>query len=431
MTVITAQIDGLAYGGELVGSVVAGPDELIGKRAFVRGAVPGERVDAELTADHRGHVEARLLRVIESSPQRRQPPCPLFGECGGCDLQQMPIALQREAKRSMVERTLAMQAKIIARHGVSLIGAELAEFNYRRRVTFHLARDGSLGFYRSGTGDVVPCPECLIARPEINELLRRISPISRDLAPLVASVVLEAQPWEGENRGYALFRLREECESVAGVEQQLCLQLERIALPYAAVERRQKIVAVVIAGARQTRAIETPIGHFSQVNEEANQVLVDVVCAEIQGSTVVDLYAGSGNLSIALARRGATVTAVEFDRALIRHGQQLARRAGIDQRLRFVADRCERYVSSHPPVGSLVLDPPRSGAKQVIAALSPTRTPEVVYVSCNLPSLARDLKIMVERGYCVQKIQVLDMFAQTHHVETITSLSSGLDAARG
>ena len=396
------RIRALAYGGALIGEVVAGPPEQIGKKAFVPFSAPNELIEIHITKEEKRLLHGQINSILESSPNRRAAPCPYFTTCGGCDLQHLDIAQQRQLKVEMVETTLRNQGGIVPINGVQLSTAELPEFGYRRRITLHLSNAGSLGFYRAGSGDVVPITKCLIASDAINHALTRLLSVTAELAPLTGTIVVEE-----DDAGFVSVLLIPRPASSAGS-----------VIPRKVLELFPRIS---LRGRSSQGSEDQIIGHFSQVNATGNQELIRLVCAAVGGSTVTDLYAGAGNFSIPLAKMGLSVHAVELDNALVLAGERAAKSAGLTG-VKFTQSSCEQFVKKSPLTPSVVLDPPRGGASHVVKRLHPSKTQEIIYVSCNLPSLVRDLKILKASGYKIAHTTVVDMFSQTHHVETVTKI---------
>lgn len=401
--VIEVLTDSLAYGGSTSGKVVGGVEELIGMRCFLPHAAINERVRAQVVRRKRSFVEARLLEVLLPSPQRVVPPCPYFGTCGGCDLQHIAIETQREEKRRLVESTLAHQFRIAPRNGVKLVGGELPAFHYRRRVVLHLDTEGVLGFYRAGTGDVVEVAQCIIAMPAINEAIAALRPWGKRMAATVGAISLEL------NGGAVSLLLKPRAgSSIASA---------------LLTEMRSTFPHITTHDANDAQRLE-PIGRFSQVNEHGNELLQSVVDAAVSGAPLTEFYAGAGNFSLLLARRGIHVVAVEVDSSLVAAGRRAAQELDLSERLTFEHASTEHYVRTRTLRGEILLDPPRSGADALCQSLSPHTTDRIVYVSCNVPSLGRDLKTLAQRGFIVESTAVIDMFPQTHHVETITVLTA-------
>jgi len=413
--IVTVEVGPLAFGGAFVSKIEdSGPEPR--KKVFVRHVVTGEKVQAEIRSEHPSYYEAKSLKVLQSSKDRRTPPCEIFGKCGGCDLQHITIQKQRELKRQMVESSLERQAKVAPQDGVILIGKDAAEFFYRKRITLHLNSSGELGFYELGTRDVVDMQRCFLATPAVQAALDQVKPFAKNLGPEVSQVILD----QHQNGVDVVLRVREDWHGAAA---DLARQISRV-VPNLQVKRDSKIL---FAQANH-KAIDLnsdqlfPAGHFSQVNQEANLILIEEVLKLIKGRKVLDLYAGSGNFSLPLALQGCEVTAIEIDQALVKHGTSEAKRLGVESNLKFERDAAERYIKSRNNFPTILLDPPRVGAKEVVKHISPEKTAELIYVSCNLPTLGRDLQTLVAKGFKLLEVKVLDMFPQTHHVECLALL---------
>jgi 23S rRNA (uracil1939-C5)-methyltransferase len=401
---ICVKITGLAYGGAGVGTITEAEDSaLCGKKAFVLYAAPGETVQAELKKDEVRFVTASLVKMLNPSAARRKAPCPYFTLCGGCDLQHMEISSQRQAKLDLVKSTLERQAGVTAKAGIKLCRADLPEFNYRQRLNLHLSPAGDLGLCRPESHEVVAVDSCLLACAELNQALAALKPHGKNAAGSIRGINLELKGSDV----YAL-PLKHEEASTAGFA--------------AAVALLAKEIPQLKFRPHQESRADSAVGHFSQVNAAANEVLVGAVLDLITGPEVTDLYAGAGNFSLPLAKAGKQVDAVEVDPALVEHGKACAHKLELESRLEFYCASCEKYLSKHKPKETVLLDPPRSGAKYILKYFTPAKVRQIVYVSCSLPTLARDLKTLCAGGYCLEQVSVLDMFPQTHHVETISTL---------
>jgi 23S rRNA (uracil1939-C5)-methyltransferase len=408
---LTVDLHALAYGGASIGTVTAGDDNLIGKKALVRNAIPGETVTVRILEDQKKLIHADLLSVLSPSPDRRDPPCEHFGVCGGCDLQHISIERQRALKREMVESTLARQAQISC--NVKLYDGELPEFSYRNRITLHVSETGEVGYYKPGSGDVVPITSCMLARPLIREAHARILDFCRSRGAIIAGIVLE----EYLGNVSALVRLRDTCAGFSDEEYQV---LESI-LPLVTVSSRR----ATVYQSTQSKLSSSSVGHFSQVNPDGNKALQAIVKSYYTGrEKITEFYGGSGNFTFMLAHHGCDVVSIEVDENLVRFGTTQAKQQQLDKRVTFIHSSTERYIKQHKISGHVLLDPPRAGAQELMKKLDPRYVSHVVYVSCNLATLARDLSIAQLAGYTIKEVICVDMFPQTHHVETITVLHS-------
>ncbi|MEY4700364.1 MAG: hypothetical protein RL326_551 [Pseudomonadota bacterium] len=408
---ISATMSSLATGGACVGTITQ-PEELAGKKAFIHGTAPGESVTAEVTFSKKSFVNARLLSVLQPSPDRVTPRCPVASECGGCDLQHINLTAQRSLKVSMVEDLLRIHGGVTAREGVSLLGADLPGFDYRRRMSFHLNREGAFGLYRKLARSIVEIDSCPISTPTINEFLRDNIALVKACAPEIETVTVEDH--DGEvHLALEVHPRNEGAMSTLSLKpefKELCARFQNLQVNY-----RHKPIFRVIERAEGA----PPVGHFSQNNRAANDLMLEYIIDNVPTDAVTDLYAGAGNISIPLALSGKIVTAVELDPHLVEFGTYRAAQSGVSDRLTFFSMGCEKWIEQYAPETSIVLDPPRSGALEVCQRLDATKSPWVLYVSCYPPTFARDVQVLVERGYELIVVKVLDMFPQTYHSELI------------
>lgn len=399
------RVKALAHGGACVSKQISlEPTDQGQKTVFVREVIPGEEVEVEVLSDNKNYIEARLKEIIKPSPHRILPVCPKFGICGGCDLMHMELSLQREEKRKMIEETVRIQGKLKI-PPVKILGEKLIGLNYRRRIQLHLSTDGKIGFYRSGSGEVVDISYCFLATPAINAAFERMRAVLIENRSLIGGVTLE----EDERGIHLLLKLREKVK-VTDTELK---DLRATFKPHCAT------LEIMQIGKENRDQIEST-GRFSQVNKEANNELIEAVLKNVTNSEVTELFAGSGNLSLPLAKAGRRVEAIEVDKILAECGQSEAKAQALA--VTFHTISAERYVRQHRLSPAVVLDPPRSGAKEVFKNWQHSQVEEVVYVSCNLPTLTRDLRTLSEQGFNVKELFFIDMFPQTHHVEMVVVL---------
>jgi len=405
---LKAKIKSLAYGGEFVGEVLE-PEDKCGKKIFIREVIPGELVEASTLEDLPRLIRGKADKIIEASPERCPAPCPYFGSCGGCDLQHMDLQAQREAKLDMVSSMLRTQAKLEPELGFSFPGAELPDYAYRNRITLHLDTQGNLGFYKQGSNEVVDIKKCLISSDIINDALKNLRSLTKELAGVVKEVTIE----DHLAKCFVLLSLRE-TSGFKELDGKANFHKLKKTFPNLTVKKlRKKLFS-------QEADAEVLVGHFSQVNEAANNLLVAMVTEKIRSDEITELYAGAGNFSIPLAEKGIKVTAVELDKALVNSGIKSAKKKKLSKFLIFYASSCEGYVKKSRLSSTVLLDPPRTGAKAVLKLLPENTVKRIVYVSCNLPTLCRDLQILTEKGFALKEVTLIDMFPQTHHIETIS-----------
>ncbi len=396
------------------------PSSHIGKKAFIHYTIPGESVAASITADKKSFVNADLLRIVEPSHYRVTPPCPHFGACGGCDLQHIELNHQRELKRQMVEEGLRIQGGLVPTQGVSVLAPSLSGLSYRRRMSFHMNRDGQFGLYRKNGRSIVELERCIISTDPINSCISENLPLFRKCAPEAETVTIE------DHNGEVFVLLEVHPRSKESVQallakpefRELALRVENIQINY-----RHKVVHRESRHAKYVACDQPaslpPVGHFSQNNDLANQDMLAEIARCVTTEKVTDLYAGAGNISLPLAAAGHSVNAVELDPHLVAFGRERAKAAGLESHLTFTQLPCEKWIESGSPDPTVVLDPPRSGAIEVAKRLTPSVSPHLVYISCYPPTFSRDAQELVQRGYELVTVKVLDMFPQTYHCELV------------
>lgn len=416
---ITVRIDSLATGGACAGTITS-PEALSGKKAFVRGAVPGEVVEAEVTYSKKNFVEAKTVTILNPSPERTTPPCRHFGECGGCDLQHIQLRSQRELKQSMVEDLLRIHGGIQAKRGVSLLGEELPGLNYRRRMSFHINKKREFGLYRKNGRSIVELSSCPISSDTINRCLKDALHLIKGCAPEIETVTIE----DHEREPFLALEVHprnDRAMDTLGAKQAFKELCERY--PNTRVNYRHKPIFC----ATPIDEDSPPVGHFSQNNKLANDAMIEYLISCVNTDAVTDMYAGAGNISIPLARAGKVVTAVEVNPHLVKFGIARAKEAHVADKVVFHEQSCEKWIERNDAGKTVVIDPPRGGALEVCKRLDPTVSSTIIYVSCYPPTFARDVQVLKEHGYELQSVRVLDMFPQTYHAELIGILTTQND----
>lgn len=408
---ITAQVTGLATGGACAATITE-PEPLRGKKAFISGTIPGELVTARVTFAKKSFVQAEPISIVTPSSDRIAARCPVFDRCGGCDLQHINLSAQRSLKAKMVEDLLRVHGDITVAEGVSILAPDLPGFEYRRRMSFHINKKGEFGLYRKHGRQIVEIDHCPISTPTINTFIGENLALIKECAPEIETVTVE------DHDGTVFLALEVHPRNDTALTtlapksafQELCRRY-----PNTQVNFRHK----PIFRATERAADAPPVGHFSQNNKLANDAMIACIIENVTSTEVTDLYAGAGNISIPLALAGKRVTAVELDPHLVAFGRWRAKEAGVEDRLVFHQQGCEKWIESGSPDVTVVLDPPRSGAFEVCQRLDPARSPRLVYVSCYPPTFARDVQVLHERGYILESLKVLDMFPQTYHSELV------------
>ncbi len=412
-------IERMAYGPH-------GVAHLDGQVVFVRGVVPGEVVRATIDEDHGNYAYAHVDEVVIPSPHRRVPPCSYLPRCGGCPWQHLEYQKQLQAKQANLRDHLERIAKLPDPPLLPPVPSPL-EFGYRQRLSLRV-EDREIGYYAAASHQLVAIERCLLGVEILNDALHHVQGLVRSLTSTVRRIELAAHPTEPR------------VVVAMQVEGTWLARDHRLLLRW--LEQTPMIQGVVLQSKRSRRVYKNPqtvlfpmtnlplavtAGVFAQVNPEANRILVDTVLrflAPRSHERVVDAYAGVGNFTFPLARETAEVLAIEADVVAAEDFRHNARRLRAENvhLLRDTAERALRTLAARGErIDALVLDPPRSGARESLSAILALRPQRIVYVSCNSSTLARDLAVLSPR-YQLERAQVIDLFPQTYHAETVAQL---------
>jgi len=343
----------------------------------------------------------RVTRVIEAAPERVAAPCPVFGVCGGCQLQHMDYAAQLAWKTERM-RALLAEAGFIDARVQEMIGCE-PPWSYRNHMRFSVDREGRAGLTARGTSRVLPLARCDIAAERINDAL---TVLARHQLPRPQALVRY-----GVATGQMLLQpspagtLREELETLG-------------------VELREQEFEEELAG---QRFHIRPSSFFQTNTAQANVMARLALDALPSGAeiTLVDAYCGVGTFARLMAERAGRVLAIEESESAVRDARaNLAGAVNVEIVKGKVEEILPRLAER---LDGLIIDPPRAGCQRsVLDALIARRVPRVVYISCGPESLARDLAILcLESGaYRLVSLQPLDMFPQTAHIENIAILEA-------
>ena len=402
------RIERLGAQGDGIAATENGP-------VYVPFTLPGERVTASRKGDR-----ADILAVIEASPLRVEPPCRHFGECGGCALQHMEEGSYRQWKRGRVVE--ALRSRGITAEVEPLVPCAPEE---RRRVALSARRTEAgmlLGYNRELSHTIINIVECPIARPEIVAALEPLRALASMLCNtdkafrLTVTVTASGLDVAAHQSGTVAERTRNAASDFA-----LRAGFARLSVDGEIVIEPRKPV-VTFGGV----SVTPPPGAFLQAVAGAEQVMADLVSAHLSGAKrVADLFSGAGAFALRLAR-GAEVHAVEADAASLAaldRGFRFAtglKRVTIEQRDLFVRPVTAKELNAF--VG-LVFDPPRAGAEAQARQIAKSDVPLVAAVSCNPATLARDLSILIEGGYALQRVVPIDQFLWSPHVEAVALLT--------
>jgi len=436
--VVTVDIESLAYGGEGVGRIQK-------KVVFVPFGAPGDRVEVTISEAKRNYMRGHIERFERLSQTRAVPLCDYFGDCGGCQWQHLTYAYQLETKEQIVKNSMGRIAKM---HDYDLLPIVPSPkiFGYRSRVRMqcHTERRHTLGFFRANTNEIVAIERCDLLPPFLNQLMRRLNEFLDSLECLIAlseieiltnpekeegAISFSAEAFQKDLLPSFLKSLKNCIPSIYGVAIHTGLEAggQTQYFGNCTLESSEEILP---SGRQDPISLEmrTHVNTFSQVNRQQNRTLVRTIYEWIQPSgaeTVFDVYCGMGNLCIPMARDVKRVVGIENNDLAIEDACYNAESNHLVN-CEFIRNDALLGLQELKRQGSTVdvvlLDPPRKGCKDLIQEIVECRPSKIIYVSCNPTTMARDMALFHYSNYRLTRIQPLDMFPQTYHVEAIAEL---------
>lgn len=436
MREIAVKIEKMAFGG-------AGFGRVEGKACFVPFTAPGDMAKIRVRSEKRSYLEGELLELLESSSQRTTPPCPVFGMCGGCHWQHLSYKAQLAAKQEIFTDLLWRSGRVEGDRILPIMPAP-EPFGYRSRVQLKLrsvAGASHMGFYRGGSHFVVDIPQrCAIAHPAVNRVigelhsLMAVFPEPHKVPQIDVAVgddhkALVIVHYIGDRHG--------ETVGFLGQNRHIIASADGIFLQSGRKETLTKVAGVESLAYRLSGDVIPEVsdmrlsfsrGGFSQVNYQQNLALIATVVtwSGLTGNErVLDLYCGNGNFSVPLSRYVAKITGLEEYAPSIDDAVRNCGVNGVKNATFHCLDAAagvKKLAMDGEKFDVVLLDPPRTGAADVVAQIPALAPRAILYISCDPATLARDIGILRKSGYGVVKSRPVDMFPQTYHMESVTML---------
>jgi 23S rRNA (uracil1939-C5)-methyltransferase len=389
-------VEKLVYGGD-------GLARQEGRVVLMPYVLPGERVSVRSEREKPGLVRAATLSVLEPSAVRVAAPCPVFGRCGGCHYQHAPYDFQVETKCAILVEELRRLGKVEPPEEISVVSGE--PWGYRNRVQLQIEQR-RIGYREARSHKLCAIKNCPIASPKLNEVIAALQGMLAD------------SRWPNFVDAIEIFT----------DEQQVQLNVLETRRP---VSRRffewcAETIPGLVQGALDWQGrFRVSRNSFFQVNRFLVDALVEnALDFEGGGESALDLYAGVGLFSLALARRFGQVTAVESGSGAVRDLEFNAQRAELAN-VRTVRASTEEYLEKLEAAPDYVLlDPPRAGlGKAAVKRLLELKASRMTIVACDPATLARDLAALLAGGYRMEKMTMVDLFPQTYHIESVVQLA--------
>jgi len=437
-------INSLGTSGEGVGRIE-------GFTVFVEGGLPHEELTVKITEVKKSYATGQLVKIVKASPDRVEPACGIYKECGGCQLQHMSYEAQLKAKQQQVKDAMERIGHLKDLPVLPTIGSD-EPWNYRNKVAFPVGREKGkmiIGCFAKGTHRIIDASDCLIQDKLNNEAICAVREVIDKLGiPAYnedrhTGVMRHVVARTGK-KGQLMVVLVTATKQLTREKEIIKMLRSRLPQMVSLQQNIQTYRNNVILG-RETKllwgrpTIKAQLGKFNfnvsarsffQVNTKQAEVLYDTALefAQLTGNeTVIDAYCGTGTISLYLAQKARKVYGVEIVSPAIKDAEKNARENNV-KNAEFIVGDCTKVMPRlykqgiRPDV--IVVDPPRAGCTEVVlktfANMKPNR---IVYVSCNPATLARDLEILDKLGYKAEKVQPVDMFVASSHVESVALIT--------
>jgi 23S rRNA (uracil1939-C5)-methyltransferase len=397
-----------------------------GKTVFVDGALPGERVTARIDKQHKRYDEATATAINEASDDRLTPFCPSFNECGGCQLQHLSSEKQLEYKLDNVLNQLSRMSEIVPSSIEAPLQSPTQEYRRAARVGINvLQRSGEVitGFRRAQSNKLTAIDHCPVLISSISDLIVPLRDCIAELDNPKRFTQMECL----QSSDTLLVGLRCKGRLKGEDTEQLTAFAKANKITLRVTGDHGNLLIHSEGQAHLTESgltLACELGDFVQINPHINEQMIQKAIEWLspnQNDVILDLFCGLGNFSLPLAKHAGQVIGVEGGELMVKRATQNAQLNQLDNCTFYCADLTqppEQHEWFNQKANKLVLDPPRAGAFELVQALSPFAE-KILYVSCEPSALARDAKVLKEKGYTLSKFTVMDMFPHTSHIESI------------
>jgi 23S rRNA (uracil1939-C5)-methyltransferase len=421
---VQVKIESMAFKGY-------GVARIDGKVLFTPYSVTGDEAWIKIIEKKKNYSIGKLTQLIEPSPWRVNPPCPFFGQCGGCQWQHINDSIQTNFKEKILKEILKRLGGLKETPPITV--APLPHpYGYRARIQLK-AKGGAMGYYQERSHRIVEIDHCPIAHPLVNQIILSLRKAPSSFFQM-EEIEINVSPEEG--KGVLILHPLSFHQGTKDFGKEF-LQIHPILKGIAVVRKKGFIlfgdpslnftISLNRWGEKSVLRLRSSPESFFQVNLEQNQTLIRTVLefSEVnEDERVLDLYAGMGNFTLPLAIASKEVWGIEENPAAVEDARFNTERNGI-KNCNFMQGRVEdilkHWGKERPDL--IILDPPRMGCKAVLDQVVRLKPNKIVYTSCEPTTFARDLRLFSERGFHLQRLNLVDMFPQTYHMEVVGLLT--------
>lgn len=382
-----------------------GITEINNKICFVENALPNEIVKINIIKETKKYYVAEVVDFIEKSPNRIIEKCPYYSIfCGGCDLEHLSFKKENEFKRRKVQELLVKFAKINPTKVKETVFSD--EYYYRNKVKFH-GKDKQLGYYQKGSNNLIKIDKCYLLNPRINSILKELNSAKNNITEVIIRT--------SNNQEEIMLKISGEVLNINDLKE----KVDVLVYNDEYLTEKKRIITSI-----GNKKYYLSIDSFFQVNEKLTEKLYDKVKTEVEKikpKRLLDLYSGTGSFGIYVSEFvDDFVIGVDYSKSNIEDAN-LNKKLNNITNIEFIENKVENVIEDFKDIDMIIVDPPRLGLDQKtienIKRLSPSN---IVYVSCDPATLARDINLLKE--YEVVEVTPFNMFPRTYHVETVSIL---------
>ncbi|MFA9489276.1 MULTISPECIES: 23S rRNA (uracil(1939)-C(5))-methyltransferase RlmD [unclassified Mannheimia] len=414
----TAQIQSLDYQG-------LGIAKINGKTWFIENALPSEQVEFKVLEEKRQYGRGQAVKILQKSANRRTPSCELYDKCGGCQMQHISLELQREAKQhALFHRLQKLQVEEI--HFQPMISGK--DKSYRRRAKLSIAiQNGKLamGFRLQNSNQIIPLANCEVLVEPLSQLLPKLQELVANWQHQKKLGHIELV--QADNTITLFLRHLGALSAQDSENLQQFAKQENLSLFVMSEEHQiEHLYGELPYYEIQGLKLHFSVRDFIQVNAELNQKMVEKALEWLELSNddrVLDLFCGMGNFTLPIAQLAKSVVGVEGVEPMVEQARQNAITSGLKNVEFYQTNLDEPFADkawAKEPFNKVLLDPARNGALFCLDHLASLNPERIVYVSCNPATLVRDAEKLLQLGYRLEKVAMIDMFPHTGHLESIS-----------
>ena len=374
------------------------------KICFIENTLPNEIVNIDIKEEHSKYNIGNLISIKESSPIRIEEECSYSNLCGGCNLNHICYNEENKFKKDKIKNLLKIYSRIEDEKINNIIYHD--RNYYRNKITLH-GNEGTIGLYKKNTNDIIPIQECLLVNQKINEMIRSLSHQENEIEEVIIKTSNDNKEIMISIKG-----------KISNIEE-LKKQCNVLIISDKYLTDQQQIITSI-----GNKKYYESINSFFQVNNSLTKELYDEVLNEIKEKNynkVLDLYCGTGTIGIYISEYIKEIIGIDYNKSNIKDANKNKDLNHIGN-ISFICDKVENQIDKFKNIDCIIVDPPRAGldskTREYIKKINPK---EIIYVSCDPITLARDLKVL-QTNYQVKKVTPFNMFPRTYHVECVCLL---------